>query len=68
MHKGHPFLGRGDDVDNIYYEDTHSMTIKLERVKNEDPYTVSFLNARLGLTNYWDFYYVGSIYMGDNLD
>lgn len=65
----HPFLGQhGPNVDNIYYEDKRSMSIKLDRVHNDDEQIKSFLNARLGLTNYWDFYYVGNLYVGSNLE
>jgi hypothetical protein len=34
----------------------------------DDELVNSFLNARLGLTNFWNFYYVGNLYMGANLD
>jgi len=69
MPREHPFLNQHHDIDNIYYEDTRSMSIKLERVHMQDDELVnSFLNARLGLTNFWNFYYVGNLYMGANLD
>lgn len=64
----HPFLNQSHEVDNIYYEDRKGMSVKLYRTMNTNPYSVSFLNARLGLTNYWDFYYVGDLYMGSNRD
>jgi len=71
MPKEHPFLGQHHEIDNIYYEDTRSMSIKLERVHMPEVELTgvnSFLNARLGLTNFWNFYYVGNLYLGANLD
>lgn len=69
--QGHPFLSQPPHVDQIYYEETRAMSMKLERVyryETGDPHVHEFLNARLGLTDYWDFYYVSNLYVGKNLD